>query len=64
MFLVVVALLASGALYALRGDVVIYRNNLTIEPSARLLLALDGRLATRCQPVSCTLCNGRNLTSG
>ena len=40
MFLVVVALLASGALYALRGDVVIYRKNLTIEPSARLHLAL------------------------
>ena len=40
MFLVVVALLASGALYALRGDVVIYRRNLTIEPSARLHLAL------------------------
>ncbi len=40
MFLVVVALLASGALYALRGDVVIYRKNLTIEPSARLHLAV------------------------
>src|SRR6266581_1797850 len=40
MFVVVVALLASGALYALRGDVVIYRKNLTIEPSARLHLAL------------------------
>ncbi len=40
MFLVVVALLASGALYALRGDVVIYRKTLTIEPSARLHLAL------------------------
>jgi len=40
MFLVVVALLASGALYALRGDVVIYRKSLTIEPSARLHLAL------------------------
>src|SRR5216117_1367774 len=40
MFLMVVALLASGALYALRGDVVIYRKNLTIEPSARLHLAL------------------------
>src|SRR3989449_10914790 len=40
MFLVVVALLASGALYALRGDVVIYRKHLTIEPSARLHLAL------------------------
>ena len=40
MFLAVVALLASGALYALRGDVVIYRKNLTIEPSARLHLAL------------------------
>ena len=39
-FLVVVGLLASGALYALRGDVVIYRKNLTIEPSARLHLAL------------------------
>src|SRR6266508_4484478 len=40
MFVVVLALLASGALYALRGDVVIYRKNLTIEPSARLHLAL------------------------
>ena len=40
MFVVVVALLASGALYALRGDVVIYRKNLTIEPSARLHLAV------------------------
>src|SRR5216117_2403723 len=45
MFLVVVALLASGALYALRGDVVIYRKNLTIEPSARLhLVRLPGTL--------------------
>jgi hypothetical protein len=39
-FLGVVALLACGALYALRGDVVVYRKSLTIEPSARLHLAL------------------------
>ena len=40
MFLGMIALLACGALYALRGDVVLYRKSLTIEPSARLHLAL------------------------
>src|SRR2546421_2585496 len=38
--LVTVSLLACGALYALRGDVVVYRRTVTIEPSARLHLAL------------------------
>src|SRR6266566_3368864 len=38
--LVTVSLLACGALYALRGDVVLYRRTVTIEPSARLHLAL------------------------
>ncbi len=36
--LVTVSLLACGALYALRGDVVVYRRTVTIEPSARLLV--------------------------
>ena len=40
MFLGIVALLACGALYALRGDVVVFKKSLTIEPSARLHLAL------------------------
>src|SRR5881396_2145967 len=40
MFPVVVAVLAIIVLYALRGDVVIYRKNLAIDPSARLHLAL------------------------
>src|SRR6266849_9992310 len=38
--LVTVSLLACGALYALRGDVVVYRRTVTIEPSARLHLGL------------------------
>ncbi len=38
--LVTLSLLACGALYALRGDVVFYRRTVTIEPSARLHLAL------------------------
>src|SRR5256884_4361455 len=38
--LVTVALLACGALYALRGDVVVYRRTVTIEPSARLHMGL------------------------
>ncbi len=38
--LVTVSLLACGALYALRGDVVAYRRTVTIEPSARLHLGL------------------------
>src|SRR5437867_710601 len=37
---VTVSLLACGALYALRGDVVVYRRTVTIEPSARLHLGL------------------------
>src|SRR6266581_2469964 len=37
--LVTLSLLACGALYALRGDVVFYRRTVTIEPSARLHLA-------------------------
>ena len=36
----VLALLVCGALYVLRGDVVLYRKSLTIEPSARVHLAL------------------------
>ncbi len=36
----VLALAATGALYTLRGDVVVYQKNLTVEPSARLHLAL------------------------
>jgi len=40
MFLGIVAMLACGALYALRGDVVVFKKSLTIEPSARLHLAL------------------------
>jgi len=40
MFLGIVALIACGALYALRGDVVVFKKSLTIEPSARLHLAL------------------------
>ena len=40
MFLTIVALLACGGLYAMRGDVVVFRKNVTIEPSARLHLAL------------------------
>ena len=36
----VMALLACGGLYVLRGDVVPYRKSLTIEPSARVHLAL------------------------
>src|SRR5438309_1632069 len=38
--LVTVSLLACGALYTLRRDVVFYRRTMTIEPSARLHLAL------------------------
>jgi uncharacterized membrane protein (UPF0182 family) len=38
--LVTLSLLACGALYALRGDVVFYRRSVTIEPSARLHLGL------------------------
>src|SRR6266550_1356901 len=38
--LLTLSLLACGALYALRGDVVFYRRTVTIEPSARLHLAL------------------------
>ncbi|PYO90630.1 MAG: UPF0182 family protein [Gemmatimonadetes bacterium] len=38
--LVTLSLLACGALYALRGDVVVYRRTVTIEPSARLHLGL------------------------
>src|SRR6266702_3574777 len=38
--LVTLSLLACGALYVLRGDVVFYRRTVTIEPSARLHLAL------------------------
>src|SRR6266702_3885684 len=38
--LVTLSLLACGALYALRGDVVFYRRTVTIELSARLQLAL------------------------
>src|SRR6266545_280523 len=38
--LVTLSLLACGALYALRGDVVFYRRTVTIEPSARLHLGL------------------------
>src|SRR6266481_6479801 len=38
--LVTVSLLACGALYALRGDVVVYRRTVTIEPSPRLHLGL------------------------
>ena len=38
--LAVLALLGCGALYVLRGDVVLYRKSLTIEPSARWHLAL------------------------
>ncbi len=36
----VMALLGCGGLYVLRGDVVLYRKSLTIEPSARVHLAL------------------------
>src|SRR5467141_1335984 len=38
--LVTLSLLACGALYALRGDVVVYRRTVTIEASARLHLGL------------------------
>jgi uncharacterized membrane protein (UPF0182 family) len=38
--LITLSLLACGALYALRGDVVFYRRSVTIEPSARLHLGL------------------------
>jgi uncharacterized membrane protein (UPF0182 family) len=38
--LVTLSVLACGALYALRGDVVFYRRTVTIEPSARLHLGL------------------------
>src|SRR6266481_4541796 len=38
--LVTVSLLACGALYALRGDVMVYRRTVTIETSARLHLGL------------------------
>jgi len=38
--LCVLTLLACGGLYVLRGDVVLYRKSLTIEPSARVHLAL------------------------
>src|SRR6266850_4266288 len=38
--LVTLSLLACGALYALRGDVVVYRRTVTIEPSARRHLGL------------------------
>jgi uncharacterized membrane protein (UPF0182 family) len=38
--LVTLSLLACGALYGLRGDVVFYRRTVTIEPSARLHLGL------------------------
>ncbi len=39
-FLGVVALLASAALYTLRGDVALYRKSVTVEPSARMHIAL------------------------
>ncbi len=40
MFLTIVALLACGTVYAVRGDVVVAGKNVTIEPSARMHLAL------------------------
>src|SRR5438552_2535216 len=45
--LVTVSLLACGALYALRGDVVVYRRTVTIEPSARLHLGPRQRAGAR-----------------
>ncbi|HJS44473.1 MAG TPA: UPF0182 family protein [Gemmatimonadales bacterium] len=40
MFLTIIALLACGAVYAIRGDVVVFGKNVTVEPSARMHLAL------------------------
>jgi uncharacterized membrane protein (UPF0182 family) len=40
MFLTVVALIGCGLVYAMRGDVVVYQKHVTIEPSARMHLAL------------------------
>ncbi|MEX2156718.1 MAG: UPF0182 family protein [Gemmatimonadales bacterium] len=36
----VLSLIACGALYALRGDVIVHQKNITVEPSARMHLAL------------------------
>ncbi|MGH7568033.1 MAG: UPF0182 family protein, partial [Gemmatimonadales bacterium] len=38
--LALLALIAAGALYVMRGDVVVHQKNVTVEPSARLHVAL------------------------